>query len=48
MLDNHGPNIVFHHSIDPQEVIDFIDANFDLSNKTGGAVTIEIKESITA
>lgn len=36
MLDNHGPNIVFHHSVDPQEVIDFIEANFDLSNKTGG------------
>lgn len=48
MLDNHGPNIVFHHSIDPQEVIDFIDVNFDLSNKTGGAVTLETKETITA
>jgi hypothetical protein len=41
MLDNHGPNIVFHHSIDPQEVIDFINENFDLSDKTGGAVTLE-------
>lgn len=38
-LDQHGPNIVFHHSIDPQEVIDFIEANFDLSAKTGGYVT---------
>ena len=38
MLDNHGPNIVFHHSIDPQEVIDFIRNNFDLSQKTGGPV----------
>lgn len=37
-LDQHGPNIVFHHSIDPQEVIDFINANFDLSQKTGGPV----------
>jgi hypothetical protein len=41
MLDNHGPNIVFHHSIDPQEVIDFIEANFDLSGKTGGPVKLE-------
>lgn len=40
MLDNHGPNIVFHHSIDPQEVIDFIDANFDLLDKTGGPVSL--------
>ena len=36
MLDNHGPNIVFNHNIDPQEVIDFINQNFDLSDKTGG------------
>ncbi|MDP3792740.1 MAG: phosphopantothenoylcysteine decarboxylase [bacterium] len=35
-LDSHGPNIVFNRSINPQEVIDFIDANFDLSEKTGG------------
>ncbi len=48
MLDNHGPNIVFHHSINPQEVIDFIDANFDLSDKTGGPVTLEKKEAIEA
>lgn len=39
MLDNHGPNIVFNHNIDPQEVIDFINENFDLSNKTGGLVS---------
>lgn len=38
MLDNHGPNIVFNHNIDPQEVIDFIMANFELSGKTGGLV----------
>lgn len=44
MLDNHGPNIVFHHSINPQEVIDFIDDNFELSDKTGGPVTLEEKE----
>lgn len=35
-LDNHGPNIIFNRSIDPQEVIDFIERNFDLSSKTGG------------
>ncbi len=35
-LDQHGPNIVFNRSIDPQKVIDFIEANFDLSTKTGG------------
>jgi hypothetical protein len=40
MLDNHGPNIVFHHNIDPQEVISFIEQNFDLSDKTGGLVTL--------
>lgn len=36
MLDQHGPNIVFNRNIDPQEVIDFIERNFDLSKKTGG------------
>ena len=46
MLDNHGPNIVFHHSIDPQEVIDFIDANFDLHDKTGGLVSLENKTEL--
>lgn len=38
MLDNHGPNIVFNRNIDPQEVINFIDRNFDLSGKTGGYI----------
>jgi hypothetical protein len=38
-LDNHGPNIVFNRSIDPQEVINFIEDNFDLSSKTGGLVS---------
>lgn len=37
-LDNHGPNIVFNHNIDPQEVINFIEKNFDLTQKTGGLV----------
>ena len=36
MLDNHGPNIVFNQNIDPQEVIDFIERNFVLTQKTGG------------
>lgn len=39
-LDQHGPNVVFNHSIDPNEVIKFIDENFDLSQKTGGFVSI--------
>lgn len=38
-LDNHGPNIVFHHSMDPATVMDFILRNFDLKAKTGGAVS---------
>jgi len=36
MLDNHGPNIVFKRSIDPQIIIEFIERNFDLGKKTGG------------
>lgn len=35
-LDQHGPNVVFNRSIDPQEVIGFIEDNFDLTQKTGG------------
>ena len=35
-LDSHGPNIVFNKQIDPNEVINFIKENFDLSSKTGG------------
>lgn len=35
-LDNHGPNIVFSRNTDPQRVIDYIEANFDLEQKTGG------------
>lgn len=38
-LDQHGPNVVFPNSIDPQEVINFINDNFDLSQKTGGFVS---------
>lgn len=36
MLDKHGPNIVFNQTINPQEVIDFIDRNFDLAGTTRG------------
>lgn len=39
-LDHHGPNIVFNRSIDPAEVIAFIERNFDLSSKTGGPVIV--------
>ncbi|MBI3633345.1 MAG: class II aldolase/adducin family protein [Candidatus Vogelbacteria bacterium] len=35
-LDNHGPNLIFNRSIDPNEVISFIESNFDLKEKTGG------------
>jgi hypothetical protein len=45
-LDQHGPNIVFHHSIDPQEVIDFIEANFDLEGKTGGYMVKEWPKAV--
>lgn len=38
MLDNHGPNIVFPRDADPDEVIAFIERNFDLQAKTGGLV----------
>lgn len=36
MLVNHGPNILFKSTADPQDVIDFINTHFDLSKKTGG------------
>jgi hypothetical protein len=39
-LDQHGPNIIFNRNINPQELIDFIEANFDLSTKTGGFVSV--------
>lgn len=35
-LQDHGPNIVFSKSIDPKEVIAFIEENFELEAKTGG------------
>lgn len=47
-LDEHGPNIVFHRSINPQEVIDFIETNFDLEHKTGGELHDVRSESVEA
>lgn len=37
-LDNHGPNVVFKRTTDPQKVIKFIEDNFDLTKKTGMSV----------
>jgi hypothetical protein len=34
MLDKHGPNIVFNKNVDPQNVINFIEENFDLRGRT--------------
>jgi hypothetical protein len=34
MLSKHGPNIVFHHSVSPSDVISFIEDNFDLDHQT--------------
>lgn len=39
MLDEHGPNLVFSRDTPAADVIAFIDANFDLSQKTGGLVS---------
>lgn len=36
MLDNHGPNLVFSKEVNPAEVLEFIEANFDLSRPTNG------------
>jgi hypothetical protein len=41
-LDEHGPNIVFGHDIDPAEVVEFIENNFDLDEKTGGSVSLPV------
>jgi hypothetical protein len=37
-LDQHGPNIVFNHEANPDDVMKFILDNFDLTKKTGGYV----------
>jgi hypothetical protein len=34
MLDKHGPNVVFHQSVDPRKIIDFIEENFDPTRQT--------------
>jgi hypothetical protein len=41
-LDNHGPNIVFPKDINPNEVLHFIDANFDLTAKTGNCSLLHV------
>lgn len=38
MLDGHGPNVVFSRHTPANDVIDFIERNFDLKAKTGGLV----------
>lgn len=43
MLENHGPNIVFSRAVNPQDVISFIEDNFDLSQKTGGNILPEYR-----
>jgi hypothetical protein len=35
-LDNHGPNIVFNRDVSSEKVIDFIERNFNLTEKSGG------------
>lgn len=37
MLDKHGPNIIFNRKADPQKVIEFIEANFDLTKRSDEA-----------
>jgi hypothetical protein len=40
-LQEHGPNIVFNsNKTTAKELIEFIDANFDLNKKTGGYVSL--------
>ncbi len=34
MLDQHGPNIVFHHDVNPADVVAFIEQSFDLAART--------------
>ena len=35
-LDNHGPNIVFNRDVPAARVIDFIERNFNIKEKSGG------------
>jgi hypothetical protein len=39
MLDQHGPNVVFRRDTDPEQVIRFIEANFDPEKSTDGILT---------
>lgn len=36
MLDKHGPNLVFNRNIKKEDVVSFIERNFDLSKATDG------------
>ena len=38
MLDQHGPNIVFNRNVPAEQVIEFIEQNFALGQKTGGNI----------
>lgn len=48
MLDRHGPNIVFHRSMDPSVVIRFIEAHFDLTARTDGCAARQPHEPLEA
>ncbi len=39
-LQDHGPNIVFNHDMHADDLMQFILANFDLTDKTGGLVAL--------
>lgn len=36
-LEKHGPNVVFHHSTPPEDIIRYLNATFDFSRHTGEA-----------
>lgn len=37
MLDKHGPNVIFNRTADPAVIIEFIEANFDLTKRSDEA-----------
>jgi hypothetical protein len=43
MLEGHGPNVVFSRDTPAERVIEFIERNFDLTDKTGGLFVSERK-----
>jgi hypothetical protein len=45
-LENHGPNIAFYKYVDPEDVINFIKTNWDLSKKIAYQVP-EMNETIS-